>query len=153
MGMIRTGIVKFFVPRTEPDPAAEFDDEMLLERIAAEVARPVPPADRRIYSIEFRSHRDAGAATVGRSLDSTVSKQVGPKRDGKYREHTRSSTAIVLAIFPGQSHLVVLDRRGGEWDNPVLASVQHDRDVTYFDAAEWPPDGGGRIVCASAQVT
>ncbi len=123
--------MQFFVPHAEPESA---------EKIYADLARfarcVVPPAGRRIASIQFRHDGEDWTATVGAQLTG-VRVETKRRKAGKVTVRTPlSDAAVVLAIFEGHPYIVVTDSRplgdkSSHWVNPFLAG--QPTAVTYFD--------------------
>jgi hypothetical protein len=123
----------FFLPR-----AGDAEQAERLYDALAEFAGCAPaPAGRRVRAIAFSSS-DGGewVAEVGEQLRGRrTTRQL---RRGELIERTEelSSSARVLAVYPGTPFAVVTDAAPitgapSEWANPFLA--EPDR-VTYFDA-------------------
>lgn len=120
----------FFVP----DATAE-DQEQVFAEFAKWCGVPLPPIDKRIYSITFGHDGEVWIATVGETLrgERTKTSTVRGKKVG--RTTPVSDPARVLAIFPGSPFQVVTDHNiarnvGSRWTNPFLAG--HPKSVTYF---------------------
>ncbi len=123
--------MKFFVPEVD---AAE--TESLYAALAAFSRSQVPPANQRIYSIEFVHDGEEWTATVGKQLKGFKTRT--RRRKGKKVEVPTgiSDAATVLAIFAGSPYLVVTDARpirdvASAWVNPFLAG--RPKEVEFFD--------------------
>jgi hypothetical protein len=122
----------FFLPRASDDEQAERLYDALAEFAGCEPA----PAGRRVHSIAFPHDGVEWVAEVGEQLSGRRTTQ--QLRRGELLERTEhlSSSALVLAVYPGTPFVVVTDAQPitgapSEWANPF--SAQPDR-VTYFDA-------------------
>lgn len=122
----------FFLPRAGDDEQAERLYGALAEFAGCEPA----PADRRVQAIAFPAEGARWSAEVGQELAGRrTTRQL---RRGEVIERTEdlSSTARVLAIYPGTPFVVVTDAQPitgapSEWANPFTAEPNR---VTYFDA-------------------
>jgi hypothetical protein len=125
-------MVAFFLPRAGDDEQAERLYDALAEFAGCDPA----PADRRVHSIAFTQDGVEWVARVGEELSGRrTTRQL---RRGELIERTEdlTSTARVLAIYPGTPYAVVTDAQPitgtpSEWANPFHA--QPDR-VAWFDA-------------------
>lgn len=111
----------FFVPEASDDQA-----EQTYEALAAFAGRAPLPVERRIYEIVWMHDGEEWTATVGATLRGSLTKTKTVR--GARREVTQrlSSSARVLAIFPGDPYLVVTDAqpigpRPSDWANPLGA--------------------------------
>ena len=123
----------FFLPRASDDDQAERLYEALAEFAGCE---PAPPG-RRVQAVAFRQDGAEWVAEVGRELHGQ--RTTTTLRRGELLEHTEdlTSTARVLAVYPGTPYLVVTDAQPitgtpSEWANPFPVAGP-DR-VTLFDA-------------------
>src|SRR4051794_11199998 len=112
-------MVAFFLPRATDDEQAERLYEALAEFAGCE---PAPPG-RRVHSVTFRQDGAEGGAEGGRELHGERTTSL--LRRGELLEHTEelTSTARVLAVYPGTPYLVVTDAEPitgtpSEWANP-----------------------------------
>jgi hypothetical protein len=122
----------FFLPRAGDDEQAERLYDALAEFAGCEPA----PADRRVHAIRFSHDGARWIARVGEELGGRRTTQ--QLRRGELIERTEqlSSSARVLAIYPGSPYVVVTDAQPitgapSEWANPFFAEPDT---VTYFDA-------------------
>jgi hypothetical protein len=120
----------FFVPA-----ATDENKESVYTDFAKWCGVPVPPLEKRVYSIVFSHDGEIWNATVGETMRGTRSSS--RKVKGHAVEHTIhvSDPALVLAIFPGSPFMVVTNHRivgnvGSRWENPFLAG--EPRSVTRF---------------------
>jgi hypothetical protein len=123
----------FFLPRASDDEQAERLYDALAEFAGAEPAS----LDRRVHAIRFSHDGAQWVARVGDELSGRRTTQ--QLRRGELIERTEqlSSSARVLAIYPGTPYVVVTDAQPitgapSEWANPFSAEPEA---VTYFDAA------------------
>ncbi len=123
----------FFLPRASDDDQAERLYDALAEFAGCDPAAP----GQRVQSIEFSQDDARWVAEVGKEL--SAQRRTQRLRRGELLEHTEqlTSTARVLAIYPGTPFMVVIDAQPitgtpSEWANPF--SARPDR-VTYFDAS------------------
>lgn len=122
----------FFLPRASDDEQAERLYEALAEFAGCE---PAPPG-RRVRSIAFTQDGVQWVAEVGEELSGQRTTQQLRRGELLERTETFSSTARVLAVYPGTPFVVVTDAQPitgtpSEWANPF--SAQPDR-VTLFDS-------------------
>lgn len=129
-------VPSFFVPE-----ASDLDAETTYEALAAFARCVVPSLDKRVFQIEWRHHGDEWTATVGSSLHGKRTRTRTVR--GARREVTTplSSSARVLAIFPGNPYVVVTDAqpigpRPSDWANPFMAGIPTS--VRRFDPPESP---------------
>lgn len=121
----------FFLPRANDDEQAERLYDALAEFAGCEPA----PAGRRVQGIVFRQDGAEWTAAVGEELHGR--RTTARLRRGELVERTEqlTSSARVLAIYPGTPFTVVTDAQPitgtpSEWANPF--SAQPDG-VTWFD--------------------
>lgn len=122
----------FFLPRANDGEQAERLYAALAEFAGCEPA----PAGSRVRAITFSADGVRWVAEVGEELSGRrTTRQL---RRGEIVERTEqlSSSARVLAVYPGTPFLVVTDAQPitgapSEWPNPISARPDS---VTWFDA-------------------
>ena len=126
-------MARFFFPRASDDEQAERLYEALAEFAGAEPA----PGGRRVHAIVFPHDGARWFARVGEQLSGRRTTQ--QLRRGELIERTEqlSSSSRVLAIYPGESFVVVTDAQPitgapSEWANPFTARPE---EVTWFGPA------------------
>ena len=124
-------MVAFFLPRASDDEQAERLYEALAEFAGCE---PAPPG-RRVRSIAFTEDGAQWVAEVGEELSGLRTTRQLRRGELIERTETLTSTARVLAVYPGTPFVVVTDAQpitgtSSEWANPF--SAQPD-EVTWFD--------------------
>lgn len=124
-------MVAFFLPRAGDEDQAERLYDALAEFAVAE---PAPPGER-VHSISFDQDGARWTATVGEELSGERRSQ--RLRRGELVERTEqlSSSARVLAVYPGTPFTVVTDAQPitgtpSKWANPFTAEPDQ---VRYFD--------------------
>ena len=125
-------MVAFFLPRASDDEQAERLYEALAEFAGCE---PAPPA-RRVRSIAFDQDGARWVAEVGEELRGQRTTRQLRRGELLERTETLTSTARVLAVYPGTPFVVVTDAAPitgtpSEWANPFTATPG---DVVLFDA-------------------
>ncbi|WP_448639224.1 hypothetical protein [Geodermatophilus sp. URMC 63] len=125
-------MVAFFLPRASDDEQAERLYEALAEFAGCE---PAPPA-RRVRSIAFDQDGARWVAEVGEELRGQRTTRQLRRGELHERTETLTSTARVLAVYPGTPFVVVTDAAPitgtpSEWANPFPATPG---DVVLFDA-------------------
>ena len=123
----------FFLPRASDDEQAERLYEALAEFAGCE---PAPPG-QRVQSIAFTQDGALWVAEVGEELSGRRTTQQLRRGELIARTEALTSTARVLAVYPGTPFVVVTDAQPitgtpSEWANPFTA--QPDR-VTLFDGS------------------
>ncbi len=95
----------FFLPRASDDDQAERLYDALAEFAGCDPAAP----GQRVQSIEFSQDDARWVAEVGKEL--SAQRRTQRLRRGELLEHTEqlTSTARVLAIYPGTPFMVVTD--------------------------------------------
>jgi hypothetical protein len=122
----------FFLPRAGDDEQAERLYDALAEFAGCQ---PAPP-DRRVRSIAFSQDGARWIAAVGEELHGERRTQQLRRGELIERIETLTSTARVLAVYPGTPFVVVTDAQPitgtpSEWANPFDA---HPEEVSWFDA-------------------
>lgn len=122
----------FFLPRAADDEQAERLYEALAEFAGC---APAPPG-RRVASITFGHDGATWVAEVGAEVRGQRTTSSLRRGELVERTETLTSTARVLAIYPGTPHLVVTDAQPitgtpSEWANPFPAQPD---EVVLFDA-------------------
>ncbi len=122
----------FFIPRASDDEQAERLYDALAEFAGCE---PAPPG-RRVRSITFTQDGAQWTASVGEELGGRRTTRFLRRGELIERTETLTSTARVLAVYPGTPFVVVTDAQPitgtpSEWANPF--SAEPDR-VSWFDA-------------------
>jgi len=112
---------RFFVPGVSREEA-----ELVYARLAISCGCEVPVHGDRIYQIQWTHESDVWVATVGQRLRGRRMRV--RRRGGDYVEISDAlhDPAMVRAIFPGPSYIVMTDaRRLGPfvsyWNNPFMA--------------------------------
>ncbi len=126
-------MVAFFLPRASDDEQAERLYEALAEFAGCE---PAPPG-RRVRSIAFTEDGAQWVAEVGEELSGLRTTRRLRRGEPIERTETLTSTARVLAVYPGTPFVVVTDAQPitgtpSEWANPFTAQPE---EVTPFDAS------------------
>ncbi len=121
-------------PFLVPDETPETQESVFAD-LARIAQSPVPPLAERIYSITYLHDGEEWTATVGESLRGISRKITRSKGKKKERPFPVADPAIVLAIFPGVSYIVVTNHGfprnvGSAWVNPFLAG--QPKSVTRF---------------------
>jgi hypothetical protein len=121
----------FFLPRAGDDEQAE----RLYDALAEFAGCPPAPPHERVQAIAFTHEGTQWVAEVGEELRGE--RRTQQLRRGELIEATEhlTSSARVLAVYPGTPFTVVTDAQPitgapSEWANPFTADP--DR-VTYFD--------------------
>jgi hypothetical protein len=96
----------FFVPGATPE-----GQEAVFAELARFAGQSVPQLSERVYSITYDQRGGEWRATVGETLRGIRLKRISSKGKTVEREMPLRDAALVLAIFPGTSYLVVTDSR------------------------------------------
>ncbi len=131
--------MEFFVPGMQDDPETA---ELEYAALAELAGRSVPPRGARVYSIQFVTGSDRWTATVGQPWRG---ERLAPEHgDGEPVERLPCCSAAVLAIFPGDAHVVVteafpLSATRCVWRNPLTTT-----DVTSVELFAEPTSSATR---------
>jgi hypothetical protein len=111
----------FFVPEVPPE-RTEAEWYALLAGVAQV---PIPPPAQRVYSITYTHNGETWTSTVGERSRGTRTREVGRGRARRSHTTALNDPAIVLAIFPGNPHVIVTDKDlvrqvYSDWANPFL---------------------------------
>ena len=120
----------FFVPAATAET-----QESVYADFAKWCSVSVPPPGRRVASIVFKHNGEVWHATVGETMRGTKYSTHKVKGQKVERSQSLSDPALVLAIFPGSTFMVVTNHRlvgnvGSRWENPFLAGQPES--TTFF---------------------